>query len=79
MGWDGALIFGALKITIANHCDAIVWADLTALNFLITYNFCAVVWALDHSGMRVIDSHSFVAISYQSHFMLNLPKTYNST
>jgi len=58
MGWDNALIFGALKIPIAHHCDATMWADLATLNFCIACNFHAIMWAFDHSGIWAIDSHN---------------------
>ena len=41
------------KIPIAPRHYATVWVAHTALNFLITPNFCAAVWAGDHSGTRL--------------------------
>ncbi len=67
MGWDNSLIIGALEILITHHHDATVWVYLATLTFLLSHNFCALVWALDHLGIRAVADYLFSLIIFQAH------------
>ena len=49
-----------------------MWADLATLNFLVTHNFYAAGWALDHSSRWAIDSHRLSSL-FLLHYILQLP------
>lgn len=51
---------------------------MTQLNFLIPRHVSALVWSLDHLGMRTLGHHRFLAISYRSRFVLTSPNVHDS-
>ena len=67
LGWDSSPIIGALEMLIAHHHDATVWVYLATLTFLSSHNFCALVGALDHLGIRTVAHCHFSLITFHAH------------